>query len=217
MNTFSAETQNGLEHTLGWLNQWACSRSFGLGTRIPWDELFPCRLFLITDDVWDFVFCDGPAPKSDIPPALLCKMKQEFQYWYPFDIQVSGKDLIQNHLTFCIYNHTALQDLPRCDGMDDANFVTETANSAVMRLTKEISWIEMDIAIKETEKSYNAFMFRDALKSGFYDLQLARDYRFSCGAAGMNRDLLWQFMMSRPGSSPLFAHTTLLSTCGQRS
>jgi leucyl-tRNA synthetase len=111
-----------------------------------------------------------------------------------------------------------------------------------MRLTKEISWMEevtaaeselrsgppttyadhvfaneMDIAIKETEKSYNAFMFRDALKSGFYDLQLARDYRFSCGAAGMNRDLLWQFMMSRPGSSPLFAHTTLLSTCGQRS
>jgi len=30
MNTFSAETRNGLEHTLGWLNQWACSRSFGL-------------------------------------------------------------------------------------------------------------------------------------------------------------------------------------------
>ena len=102
--------------------------------------------------------------------------------------------------------------------MDDANFVTETANSAVMRLTKEISWIEevtaaeselrtgppttyadhvfaneMGIAIKETEKSYNAFMFRDALKSGFYD-QLARDYRLSCGAAGMNLDLLWQFM-----------------------
>ncbi|CAN6198747.1 unnamed protein product [Urochloa humidicola] len=299
MNTFSAETRNGFEHTLAWLNQWACSRSFGLGTRIPWDEQFlveslsDSTLYMayytvshllqngnfygkeislvrpeeMTDEVWDYVFCDGPAPKSDIPPALLNKMKQEFEYWYPFDIRVSGKDIIQNHLTFCIYNHRAL--LPehhwprgfRCnghlllnsdkmskstgnfltleeainkyssdatrfaladasDGMDDANFVTETANSAVMRLTKEISWMEevvasesklragspatyadhvfeneMNIAIKETEKSYKLFMFRDALKSGFYDLQLARDeYRLSCVSAGMNRDLLWRFM-----------------------
>jgi leucyl-tRNA synthetase len=28
------------------------------------------------------------------------------------------------------------------DGTDDANFKTETANSGVMRLTKEISWME---------------------------------------------------------------------------
>lgn len=24
----------------GWLKWWACSRSFGLGTRVPWDEQF---------------------------------------------------------------------------------------------------------------------------------------------------------------------------------
>ena len=31
----------------------------------------------------------------------------------PFDLRVSGKDLIQNHLTFAIYNHTAIwQDQP---------------------------------------------------------------------------------------------------------
>ncbi|RCV18799.1 hypothetical protein SETIT_3G332400v2 [Setaria italica] len=241
INIFSAETRNGFEHTLGWLNQWACSRSFGLGTRIPWDEQFlveslsDSTLYMayytvshvlqngnmygkeissikpeeMTDDVWDYVFCDGPAPKSDIPPTLLNKMKQEFQYWYPFDIG-------------CLYSSDAtrfaLADAG--DGMDDTNFVTETANSAVMRLTKEISWMEeivaaesklragllttypdhvfaneMNIAIQETEKSYNFFMFRDALKSGFYDLQLARDeYRLSCGASGMNHDLLWRFM-----------------------
>jgi leucyl-tRNA synthetase len=106
------------------------------------------------------------------------------------------------------------------DGMDDANFVTEIANSAVMKLTKAISWMEevtaaesklragppttfadrvfaneMNIAIKEAEKNYNAFMFKDALKFGFCVLQLTRDeYRLSCGAAGMNRDLLWRFM-----------------------
>ena len=27
---------------------------------------------------------------------------------YPLDLRVSGKDLIQNHLTFSIYNHTAI-------------------------------------------------------------------------------------------------------------
>ncbi|KQJ97799.1 hypothetical protein BRADI_3g33360v3 [Brachypodium distachyon] len=230
-------------------------------------EITSIRPEQMADEVWDYVFCDGPAPKSDIPPALLSKMKQEFQYWYPFDIRVSGKELIQNHLAFNIYNHTAL--LPehhwprgfRCnghlmlnsekmskstgnfktlrdaieefssdatrfaladagDGMDDANFVFETAKSAILRLTKEIAWMEeiitvqssmragrpstyadhvfdneINIAVKETEKSYDAFMFRDALKYGFYDLQLARaEYGLSCGAAGMNRDLLGHYM-----------------------
>ncbi|XP_020092205.1 leucine--tRNA ligase, cytoplasmic-like isoform X2 [Ananas comosus] len=299
MNTFSTETRNGFEHTLSWLNQWACSRSFGLGTRIPWDEQFlveslsDSTLYMayytiahvlqngdmygsnassvrpeqMTDEVWDYIFCDGPVPKSEISPALLSKMKKEFEYWYPFDLRVSGKDLIQNHLTFCIYNHTAL--LPkhlwprgfRCnghlmlnsekmskstgnfrtlrqaieefssdatrfsladagDGMDDANFVFETANAAILRLTKEIAWMEevlsvesslragppssyadrvfaneMNFAVVETEKSYNNFMFREALKTGFYDLQAARDeYRFSCGAGGMNKELLFRFM-----------------------
>lgn len=299
MKVYSEETRHGFEHTLGWLNQWACSRSFGLGTRIPWDEQFlveslsDSTLYMafytvahllqngnmygsdrssvkpeeMTDEVWDHIFGRGPVPKSDIPLPLLNKMKQEFEYWYPFDLRVSGKDLIQNHLTFCIYNHTAL--LPkrqwpcgfRCnghimlnsekmskstgnfrtlrqaieefssdatrfsladagDGMDDANFVFDTANSAILRLTKEISWMEevlaaesslrigppatyadrvfaneINNAVKLTEQHYNDYMFREALKSGFYDLQAARDeYRLSCGSGGMNRDLLWRFM-----------------------
>lgn len=25
---------------VGWLGEWACSRSFGLGTHVPWDEKF---------------------------------------------------------------------------------------------------------------------------------------------------------------------------------
>lgn len=40
--------------------------------------------------------------------ALLRRMIDEFAFWYPFDLRVSGKDLIQNHLTFCLYTHTAL-------------------------------------------------------------------------------------------------------------
>nr|CAD1838899.1 unnamed protein product [Ananas comosus var. bracteatus] len=219
MNTFCEETKNGFRHTLSWLNQWACSRSFGLGTRIPWDEQFlveslsDSTLYMayytiahilqngnmygsdnssikpeqMTDEVWDYVFCGGPEPKSEIPTSLLQKMKQEFEYW---------------------------------DGMDDANFVFETANAAILRLTKELTWMEevlaaenslregppstyadkvfaneINYAVVLSEKHFNAFMFREALKTGFYDLQAARDeYRFSCGAGGMNRDLLFRFM-----------------------
>lgn len=300
MNLYSDEARHGFEHTLSWLNQWACSRNFGLGARIPWDEDFlveslsdstiymayytVCHLLQkgdmygndtssikpeqLTDEVWDFLFCGGPYPKSsDISSTLLNQMKQEFEYWYPFDLRVSGKDLIQNHLTFCIYNHTAIfptNHWPRgfrCnghimlnsekmskstgnfrtlrqaieefsadatrfsladagDGMDDANFVFDTANAAILRLTKELSWMqevlaaedslrsgpastyadkvfenEMNIAVKMTEKNYGDYMFREALKTGFYDLQAARDeYRLSCGIEGMNRILLWRFM-----------------------
>jgi leucyl-tRNA synthetase len=35
-------------------------------------------------------------------------MRREFEYWYPLDLRVSGKDLIPNHLTFFIYIHLAI-------------------------------------------------------------------------------------------------------------
>ncbi|XP_061981891.1 leucine--tRNA ligase, cytoplasmic-like [Populus nigra] len=301
MNLYSDETKHGFEHTLGWLNRWACSRSFGLGTRIPWDPEFlveslsdstiymayytvahllhnedmygtnkahPVKPEEMTDDVWNFIFCDGPYPTSSkIDSSVLDKMKKEFEYWYPFDLRVSGKDLIQNHLTFCVFNHTAIMAKHhwprgfRCnghimlnsekmskstgnfktlrqaidefsadatrfsladagDGVDDANFVFETANAAILRLTKEIAWIEevlaaeaslrtgppstfadqvfeneINIAVETTRKNYEKYMFREALKTGFYDLQAARDeYRLSCGSGGMNHGLVWRFI-----------------------
>ncbi|KAJ6696521.1 hypothetical protein OIU74_015432 [Salix koriyanagi] len=301
MNLYSDETRHGFEHTLGWLNRWACSRSYGLGTRIPWDPEFlveslsdstiymayytvahflhsedmygankthPIKPEEMTDDVWNFIFCDGPYPaSSEIDSSVLDKMKREFEYWYPFDLRVSGKDLIQNHLTFCIFNHTAIMARHhwprgfRCnghimlnsekmskstgnfktlrqaidefsadatrfsladagDGVDDANFVFETANAAILRLTKEIAWIEevlaaeaslrigapstfadrvfeneINIAVETTKKNYEKYMFREALKTGFYDLQAARDeYRLSCGGGGMNHGLVWRFI-----------------------
>jgi leucyl-tRNA synthetase len=39
---------------------------------------------------------------------LLNQMKNEFLYFYPVDLRVSGKDLLANHLTFSLYNHTAI-------------------------------------------------------------------------------------------------------------
>ena len=34
----ASETRNHFEQTLDWLRAWACSRLFGLGSRLPWDK-----------------------------------------------------------------------------------------------------------------------------------------------------------------------------------
>lgn len=38
LNTYGEETRNQFTNTLSWLHEWACSRSFGLGSRLPWDK-----------------------------------------------------------------------------------------------------------------------------------------------------------------------------------
>ncbi|KAJ3168358.1 cytosolic leucyl tRNA synthetase [Geranomyces variabilis] len=143
METYSPETRHQFERTLDWLNQWACSRSFGLGTRLPWDpkylieSLSDSTIYMayytvahmlqggvldgskrgsgnigaeqMTDEVWNYVLLNGPMPETtSIPKETLEKMRREFEYFYPLDVRVSGKDLVQNHLTFFIYNHTAI-------------------------------------------------------------------------------------------------------------
>lgn len=64
----------------------------------------------MTPEVWDYIFLDNKSyPKQcKIKKKLLDSMKHEFEYWYPVDLRCSGKDLIQNHLTFFIYNHCAI-------------------------------------------------------------------------------------------------------------
>lgn len=67
----------------------------------------------LNDDFFDYVFLGkGTLNKIEkstgIPKKVVEAMRKEFKYWYPFDFRNSAKDLIQNHLTFCIFNHTAL-------------------------------------------------------------------------------------------------------------
>ena len=64
----------------------------------------------MTDEVWDYVFLNAsyPKDKTTIPEETLSKLKREFNFWYPVDLRVSGKDLIPNHLTYFLYNHCAI-------------------------------------------------------------------------------------------------------------
>lgn len=38
--TWTSETKNSFEGVLNWLNQWACARTYGLGSKLPWDPQF---------------------------------------------------------------------------------------------------------------------------------------------------------------------------------
>ena len=72
--------------------------------------VFVYRPEQMTGAVWDYIFfADAPAPKSsDIPATSLERMRNEFRYWYPVDVRVSGKDLVPNHLTYYLYNHVSM-------------------------------------------------------------------------------------------------------------
>ena len=61
-------------------------------------------------EVWDYIFLqtDRYPSQCGIPKATLDCLRAEFQYWYPVDVRMSGKDLVQNHLTYFIYCHTAM-------------------------------------------------------------------------------------------------------------
>jgi leucyl-tRNA synthetase len=59
--------------------------------------------------VWDYIFAKSDTPpETDIPVEKLDLLRSSFLYWYPMDLRVSGKDLIRNHLTMCLYNHAAV-------------------------------------------------------------------------------------------------------------
>lgn len=140
--TLTEDTRAKLNESLEWLNKWGFSRSFGLGTRVPWDrqylidslsdstiynafytvkhflfrdlegndQIFPAEE--LCDDVWKYVFGDiDSVPDSLLKHQdLLNKARSSFEYFYPVDLRVSGKDLIGNHLLFYVFNHVALFD-----------------------------------------------------------------------------------------------------------
>lgn len=297
LNTFSTETKRQFESTLGWLSQWACARSFGLGTKLPWDPKFLVESLSdstiyqayytvahylhsdlygqekgiggiaasqMTEPVWNYILARTdkvPEDGSDIPLATLQAMRREFEYWYPLDLRVSGKDLIQNHLTFFLYNHVAIwpeEYWPRAiranghlllngdkmskstgnfltlhesierygadavrialadagDGIDDANFEESVANKTVLRLYELKKWLQemlsgagegpalrtdamgywdnlfehhLNQLVAETKSQYDRYLFKGALKAGFYDFIAARDiYRDAVKAVGLS-------------------------------
>uniref|UniRef100_A0A7N6F8H2 Leucine--tRNA ligase, cytoplasmic n=1 Tax=Anabas testudineus TaxID=64144 RepID=A0A7N6F8H2_ANATE len=303
LETFCEETRRNFEATLDWLQEHACSRTYGLGTRLPWDEqwliesLSDSTIYMayytvahllqggvlngqgasplgirpdqMTREVWDYIFFKtSPFPKSDIPKEHLQRLRREFEYWYPVDVRVSGKDLVPNHLSYYLYNHVAMWpkdngkwpqaaranghlllnsekmskstgnfltlsqaiDKFSADGMrlaladagdtvEDANFVETMADAGILRLYTWVEWVkemianqnnlrtgpadtfndrvfasEMNAGILKTEQHYDRMMYKEALKSGFFEFQAAKDKYRELAIEGMHRDLVFQFI-----------------------
>ncbi|KAF7206202.1 leucyl-tRNA synthetase [Nothobranchius furzeri] len=303
LETFCEETRRNFEATLAWLQEHACSRTYGLGTRLPWDEqwliesLSDSTIYMayytvahllqggvlngqgasplgikpeqMTREVWDFIFFKtSPFPKTSIPKEHLQRLRREFEYWYPVDVRVSGKDLVPNHLSYFLYNHVAMwpkdngkwpqavranghlllnsekvcKDWGQCrvpswlrsclsvpgmrlaladagDTVEDANFVETMADAGILRLYTWVEWVkemianqnnlrtglmdtfndrvfasEMNASIIRTEQHYERMMYKEALKSGFFEFQAAKDKYRELAIEGMHRDLVFQFI-----------------------
>ncbi|MCL2643625.1 MAG: leucine--tRNA ligase [Candidatus Bathyarchaeota archaeon] len=136
---------------IDWLKEWACARTTGFGTPVPWGQgwiietLSDSTLYMafytinkhinqnnispkaLTPEVFDYIY-HGKGDKTQITNAtpgitveLLDAMRKEFLYWYPFDLRNSAKELVPNHLSFCIFHHAALfppQHWPRGIGVN---------------------------------------------------------------------------------------------------
>ncbi|XP_011499345.1 PREDICTED: leucine--tRNA ligase, cytoplasmic [Ceratosolen solmsi marchali] len=307
LETFHNEVRKNFQACLDWLHEHACSRTYGLGTKLPWDKqwliesLSDSTIYMayytvahliqgnsfkgdkpnilnikandLTPEVWDYIFFKEtklPSPKTcKIPKESLELMRKEFHYWYPVDLRVSGKDLVQNHLTFFIYNHTALwpnqpelwpkgiranghlllnsskmsksegnfltlsEALQKysCDGtrlcladsgdsIEDANFVERTADAGILRLYSFIEWVkevvlskrnlfrqgeftfndkvfdsEINLKIQETGDHYNKMLYKEALRTGFFEFQTIKDKYLQLSILeGTHWDLLLRFI-----------------------
>jgi len=137
MKIVPEEARAQFKATIDWLRKRACARTRGLGVPLPWDPtwiieslsdstiymafytvIHKIRSFRIppeklVDEFWDYVLLGTGDVKElserlGIDPGILEEIRREFEYWYPLDWRVSGKDLIPSHLTFFIYNHAAI-------------------------------------------------------------------------------------------------------------
>uniref|UniRef100_A0A0R3S1Y6 leucine--tRNA ligase n=1 Tax=Elaeophora elaphi TaxID=1147741 RepID=A0A0R3S1Y6_9BILA len=304
LNTYTEDVRRNLDATIDWLHEHACCRSYGLGSRLPWDPQYlieslsdstiynayytvahllqggaidgsivgPAGIKAsdMVDDCWDYIFLNRPYNEETMPvresQLALCRKE------YPVDMRSSGKDLLQNHLTYYLFNHVAIwKDQPQlwprsiranghlllnnekmskqtgnfltlsetvklfsADGMrisladagdyvEDANFVYDMADAAVLRLYNLLAWSremvalreqgglrngqestfadqvfnnEMNSAIRKTRDSYEQTFFKEALKHGFFEYQSYRDkYREYCGGdAEMHVDMVFKWI-----------------------
>ncbi len=131
MKLYPEKIRPQFEYVIDWLKDWACTRELGLGTSLPWDKkwkieslsdstiynafytivhhLKKIKLGKINDKLFDYIFLGiGNIDELGVDKKLLEDMRHEFTYWYPVDFRNSGKDLVQNHLAFYIFNHTAV-------------------------------------------------------------------------------------------------------------
>lgn len=107
------------------------------------------------------------------------------------------------------------------DSVEDANFVVSVADAGILRLFTFVEWVkemlredeaqlrgseentfhdkvfdaEMNQLMRQTETNFEKMLFREGLRTGFFEMQGVRDkYRELCGSAGMSKRLVRKFI-----------------------
>jgi leucyl-tRNA synthetase len=158
--------------TIDWLQNRACARRSGMGTKLPWDKewivetLSDSTIYMayytishqvnaerikpseLSPEVLDFIFFGKGAAirlskKSGINVKLLNSMRTEFLYWYPVDLRNSAKELIPNHLTFFAFHHAALFEKKHWPRGFSVNGMLQTEGQKMSKSKGNIvSWTE---------------------------------------------------------------------------
>ncbi|MFB5608266.1 MAG: class I tRNA ligase family protein, partial [Candidatus Nitrosomaritimum yanchengensis] len=139
MNILPNKIKTEFKDVIEWLHERACARQQGLGTKLPWDKnwiveslsdsviymaYYTISRFVndgtatsenLTKEFFDYIFLNKgdisqAANTSNLSEDIINMMKKEFLYFYPVDSRHSGRDLVQNHLSFFVLNHVAIFD-----------------------------------------------------------------------------------------------------------
>ncbi|MCV0393218.1 MAG: leucine--tRNA ligase [Nitrosopumilus sp.] len=137
MNILPSNIKTEFKEVIDWLHERACARQQGLGTKLPWDKdwiveslsdsviymaYYTLSRFVndgtvqpenLTKEFFDYILLDSgdlklAADTSKLSEDIVNSIKKEFTYFYPVDSRHSGRDLVQNHLSFFILNHVAI-------------------------------------------------------------------------------------------------------------
>jgi leucyl-tRNA synthetase len=137
MNILPSNIRTEFKEVIDWLHERACARQQGLGTKLPWDKdwiveslsdsviymaYYTISRFVndgtvnaenLTREFFDYILLDKgdlalAVSTSKLTEDVIGTMKKEFQYFYPVDSRHSGRDLVQNHLSFFVLNHVAI-------------------------------------------------------------------------------------------------------------
>ncbi len=113
----------------------------------------------LSDDVVTSIRVDSDLDKSPLPAFLLLskQIREEFKYYYPLDSRHSGRDLVPNHLSFFIFNHSIIFPKPLWPKQIVVN------GSVLMDGKKMSKSMGNIIPLRSTIKQFNADSIRVAM------------------------------------------------------
>ncbi|KAF3942477.1 hypothetical protein ABW19_dt0202683 [Dactylella cylindrospora] len=129
METYQPETLNAFKSVLGWLNQWACARSYGLGSRLPWDPQFlveslsDSTIYMAYYTICHFLHSSLDGKKQGIFPITVEQMTDEvWDYVFtrrPLSDEVLASGISKEHLEAMRREFEYFYPLDfRCSGKD---------------------------------------------------------------------------------------------------